>query len=104
MKNEMIQLLMEHRTVREFEDKPIPQEIKEEIVRCGQTAPTSSHFQAYTIIEVTSPEKRAALCESAGGQEWLKKAPLALLFCADLHRFRSLATIEDMDVFSNTEA
>lgn len=104
MKQEMIQLLMEHRTVRHFEDKPIPQEVKEEIIRCAQMAPTSSLFQAYSIIEVTSPEKRAALCESSGGQEWLNKAPLALLFCADLHRFRSQANLPDMEVFSNTEA
>jgi len=104
MRDEMIRLLMEHRTVRDFEDKPIAKEIKEEIVRCGQMAPTSSYFQAYTIIEVTSADKRAALCEAAGGQDWLNKAPLALLFCADLHRFRSLAAVEDMEVFRNTEA
>lgn len=104
MKDEMIRLLMEHRSVRTFEDKPVSQEIKEEIIRCAQMAPTSSHFQAYTIIEITSPEKRAALCEAAGGQDWLNRAPLALLFCADLHRFRSLASIDDMEVFSNTEA
>jgi len=104
MKEEMIKLLMEHRSVRAFKDRPVSREVKEEIIRCAQMAPTSSYFQSYTIIEVTSPEKRAALCEASGGQEWLNQAPLALLFCADLHRFRELASIDDMEVFSNTEA
>lgn len=104
MKDEMIKLLLNHRSVREFENLPISEQTKFEIVRCAQTAPTSSHFQAYSIIEITSPEKRAALYQSSGGQDWLNKAPLALLFCADLHRFRELASIDDMEVFSNTEA
>ena len=81
MKNQdMIALLLAHRSVREFTAQP-----------------------AYTIIRVTDADKRAALVAYAGGQEWVRKAPLVLLFCADLHRLDVLVKPEDKNVLHNTE-
>ena len=85
MKNQdMIALLLAHRSVREFTAQPVTEEMIDTIVACAQQAPTSSYLQAYTIIRVTDADKRAALAAYAGGQEWVRKAPLVLLFCADL--------------------
>lgn len=66
-------------------------------------APTSSYLQAYTIIEVTDPDKRDELATISGGQKWLKKAPLTLLFCADLHRSEKFLTVTDPKVYQNKE-
>ena len=81
MKNQdMIALLLAHRSVREFTAQPVTEEMIDTIVACAQQAPTSSYLQAYTIIRVTDADKRAALAAYAGGQEWVRKAPLVLLF------------------------
>ena len=81
MKNQdMIALLLAHRSVREFTAQPVTEEMIDTIVACAQQAPTSSYLQAYTIIRVTDADKRAALAVYAGGQEWVRKAPLVLLF------------------------
>ena len=47
--------------------------IADTIIKCAQHAPTSSYLQAYSIIRVEDKEKRKALAEFAGGQEWVEK-------------------------------
>jgi len=104
MTNQVVELLMSHRSVRKLKTDPVCDEIKKTIIRCGQMAPTSSHFQAYSIIDIKDPEKRKALAASAGGQQWLIDAPIALLFCGDLHRNQKYLTNEDKEILHNTES
>lgn len=101
--NQTVELLLNHMSIRKYKDKPVDRETVNTIVKCAQMAPTSSHFQAYTIIEVRDRAKRYFLAETAGGQKWVIEAPLVLLFCADLHRGRKYYEGTDPEVFSNTE-
>ena len=101
--NETIKLLLSHSSCRSFLDKPVPEEVAEAIIKCAQRAPTSSYLQAYSIIRVEDKEKRKALAEFAGGQEWVEKAGLVLLFCADLHRLEVMLDVRDKNVLHNTE-
>ena len=101
--NETIKLLLSHSSCRSFLDKPVPEEVAEVIIKCAQRAPTSSYLQAYTIIRVEDKEKRKLLAEYAGGQEWVEKAGLVLLFCADLHRLEVMLDVRDKNVLHNTE-
>ena len=100
---DMIELLLSHRSVRAFTEQAVTEDTVDTILACAQQAPTSSYLQAYTIIRVADTGKRAALAEYAGGQEWVRKAPLVLLFCADLHRLDVLVRPEDANVLHNTE-
>jgi len=101
--NETIDLLLAHRSCRKLLDKPVSQEMVDTILHCAQRAPTSSYLQAYSIIQVEDPDKRAALREFSGGQAWLVKAPLVLLFCGDLHRVDQLLHPADRHVLHNAE-
>ena len=58
MSNPTIDLLMSHRSIRRFEDRPLPDGVLETLIRCGQQASTSSNLQAYTAIHVTDPERK----------------------------------------------
>ena len=98
-----IELLMAHSSCRSFQDKPVPEDVADTIIKCAQHAPTSSYLQAYTIIKVEDKEKRKALAQFAGGQEWVEKAGLALLFCADLHRLDVMLDVVDKNVLHNEE-
>ena len=98
-----IELLMAHSSCRSFQDKPVPEDVADTIINCAQHAPTSSYLQAYTIIKVKDKEKRKALAQFAGGQEWVEKAGLALLFCADLHRLDVMLDVADKNVLHNEE-
>ena len=102
--NETVKILLNHMSIRKYLDKPVDKDTVDMIIKCAQMAPTSSHFQAYTIIEVQDPGKREFLYEVSGGQRWVKEAPLVLLFCADLYRGRKYYEETDKEVFSNTES
>ena len=84
--NEVIDLLKSHRSIRKFTEQKIPQETFLELIRAGQSAATSNHVQAYSIIHVTSPEKRAKIAELAGGQKYVETCSHFLVFCADMKR------------------
>lgn len=83
--NETIRLLQNHRSIRRYAPRPIPDEMVEAIIRSAQAASTSSYVQAYTIIGVTDPAKKKALAELSGNAH-VETCPLFLVFCADLRR------------------
>lgn len=101
--NETIKILLNHMSIRKYQEKPVDREIVDTIIKCAQMAPTSSHFQAYTMIEIQDQEKKNFLSEIAGGQKWVAEAPLVLLFCADLNRGVKYYENTDKAVFGNTE-
>lgn len=101
--NKTIETLTSHRSIRKYKDAPVSEEIIEQIVNAAQWSSTSSHFQAYTIINVKDPAKREAIAQAAGGQKWVINAPLFLVFCADLHRAQKYWLNKEDRVFSNNE-
>ena len=56
--NEVINLLKSHRSIRKFTDQKIPRDLFLELIRAGQSAATSSHVQAYSVIHVTNMANR----------------------------------------------
>ena len=86
MSNSTIDVLMSHRSIRRFEDRPLPDGVLESLVRCGQQASTSSNLQAYTVIHVADSERKKKLAELCADQVQIHQSAAFLAFCADLHR------------------
>ena len=63
MTNPITDHIKNHRSIRRFEDRPLPKGLVEELVTCGQSASTSSNLQAYSVIEVSDPKRKKALAE-----------------------------------------
>ncbi len=84
--SETIELMLKHRSIRKFIDKPISNSDLEHLILAGQAAASSSFIQAYSIIRVTDKAVRAKIAEAAGGQSWINEAPEFLVYCADLKR------------------
>jgi nitroreductase len=101
--NHTLELLLNHSSVRDFKETTINRNIINIIIKTAQMAPTSSHYQAYTIIGVEDVMKKHLLSDIAGGQSWVKEAPLVLLFCGDLYRANKYYRNIDSKVLSNTE-
>ena len=85
--NETIRQLDERKSVRAFEDRPIPADIKEAILRAAAMAPTAGNQQLYTIIDVTDPALREKLVDSCDHQPFIAKAQMVLIFCADCRKW-----------------
>lgn len=84
--NDTIKLLQSHRSIRKFEERDIPKELLRELICSGQTAATSSHIQAYSIIHVTDKNLRNQLVVLTGGQKYVASSSDFLVFCADMKR------------------
>ena len=85
--NEVIRQLAARKSVRAFEDRPIPDEVKQAILRAAVEAPTAGNQQMYTIIDVTDPALQETLSHTCDEQPFIAKAKLVLVFCADCRKW-----------------
>lgn len=90
--NEIIESLYHRKSMRVFEEKAIPEELKGEILHAALQAPSAGCQQLYTILDITDPEKKAALAETCDHQSFIAKAPMVLIFCADCKKWYDLFT------------
>lgn len=102
--NSIIETILNHRSIRKFEDKPLTNEQIELIVASAQAASTSSFIQAYTIIGVTDPDKKKKLAELAGNQSYVERNGHFFVFCADLYRHTQAGEMEGRQVEESLES
>ncbi|BEE17979.1 NADPH-dependent oxidoreductase [Aeromonas enteropelogenes] len=84
--NPTIDLILSHRSIRQFSAEPIVPEQLDAILAAAQSAASSSFLQVTSIIRVTEPQARARLVELAGNQPYVAQAAEFLVFCADYYR------------------
>ena len=85
--NEVIRQLNERKSIRVFEDKAIPPEAKEAILRAAVMAPTAGNQQLYTILDITDQDIKNQLVKSCDNQPFIATAPMVLIFCADCRKW-----------------
>ncbi|MEH7884676.1 oxygen-insensitive NADPH nitroreductase [Bacillus sp. JJ1609] len=102
--NNVIETIMQHRSVRRFEDKPLDQDQIEAIVKSAQASSTSSFIQAYSIIGVTDKQKKQRLAELAGNQSYVAENGHFFVFCADLYRHKMIGDLENADLSDSIES
>ncbi len=86
--NSVMQTMLEHSSVRSFENKAVDTSLLAQVLECGQAASTSSFIQAYSIVRVQDSDNREKIAKAAGGQQWVIEAPEFLVFCADMKRIQ----------------
>jgi len=91
-RNETLDLLNSHASVRQYKDTPISDDQLAAIIGAGQMASTSSNVQAYSVIAVTEPSLKSKLAALAGNQVYIEQCPVFLVWCADLYRLREAAS------------
>ncbi|WP_323946509.1 oxygen-insensitive NADPH nitroreductase [Aeromonas hydrophila] len=80
--NPTLDLILAHRSIRQFTAEPITDIQLDQILSAAQAASSSSFLQANSIIRVTDKVLR----KLAGHQAYVAQAAEFLLFCADYHR------------------
>lgn len=98
--NDVIDLLKSHRSIRQFRDEAVDQNLINTVVEAGQAAATSSFIQACTVVQVSKPETRTKLAACAGGQPYVEAAPVFLVFCADMKRHALACDMHDAQMQS----
>lgn len=88
--NYMVEKQLAHRTIREFQDKSIPEEIFEQLMEVAKRTATSTGMQASSIIRITDSKIRKEIAEICG-QEYVARAPELLIFIVDQYRNSKIA-------------
>ncbi len=85
--NEIMKSLKARKSVRQFLDKPIPQEVKQELFQAALQAPTAGNMTLYSVIEVTDQALKETLVKTCDNQPFIASAALVLVFLADYNRW-----------------
>ncbi len=67
---EFFQLMDKRRTVREFSDKPIPEELIENVILTASSAPSGAHKQPWTFCVVSDPALKTEIRKAAEKEEY----------------------------------
>lgn len=87
MENGTLQQIWDRKSVRAYEDRPVSAEDKRLILEAALQAPTAGNQTLYTILDITDPQLKERLSVTCDNQPFIAKAPLVLVFCADVRRW-----------------
>lgn len=90
-------------SIRVFKADPVEEAVVDEGLRLANLAPSAGNLQARAFIVVRAPSVKKALMGAAHGQDFVWRAPVVVVFCADLERIahygdrgRELYCIQDV--------
>ena len=83
----VIDELLARTSVRKFEAKPVPDDVKDTVISCAINAPTAGNQMLYTILEIDDPAVKKELARTCDHQSFIADAPWVLVFLADCRRW-----------------
>ncbi|KAI6087848.1 nitroreductase [Hypoxylon rubiginosum] len=84
--NPTLETLLQHKSVRNFLPDPLAPGTLELLTAAAQSAATSSNLQTWSAVAITTPDLKSQAATLCGDQEFIRAAPLFIIFCADLAR------------------
>lgn len=93
----IIKEIINRRSVREYQDKEVPEEHILEIIKAGQFAPTAKHNRAVEFIVVKKQETKEAIYDITN-QEFVRQAPVLIVPVTDTAKTN--CPVEDLSVAS----
>jgi nitroreductase len=110
---DVLEAIHKRRSIRNFTDQPIPDEMLRQILEAGTCAPSAGNMQAWEFVIIKDPVAKQKLVNTTdagntarGGvytQDWILQAPVVVVICYDVKRMtgrygqkgRTLMTIMD---------
>lgn len=83
----MNKAILNHRSIRKYRDKPVPESLLRIILEAGTRASTTGNMQVYSVIITTDNSIKRELAPCHFNQPMVIEAPVILTFCADFNRF-----------------
>jgi nitroreductase len=89
--NPVVETLLSHRSIRAFTDQALPPGTVELLTAAAQSAPSSCNLQMWSVVAVTDAQKKAFINQNVLKQPHVEKAPLMLVFLADMAMLKRIA-------------
>jgi nitroreductase len=96
--NVVLETILNHRSVRGFRPDALPAGTLELLIAAAQSASTSSNLQLWSVVAVQDPAHKSQLATLAGDQQFIRDAPLLLVWLADLARLDGIAAERQQSV------
>lgn len=87
--------LKNRRTIRKYSDKPISDELLNELLEVAARTSTTGNMQLYSVVVTRNEDMKAALAPAHFNQPMVKQAPVVLTVCADFNRFNKWCILRD---------
>ncbi|GDY13467.1 NADPH-dependent oxidoreductase [Planctomycetota bacterium] len=84
--------LLDHRSIRAYSSVALEPGTLELLIAAAQSASTSSNLQPWSVVALTDPAHKAKAATLAGDQNFIRQAPLFLIFVADLSRLTDVSS------------
>ena len=79
-----MECLKTRRSIRVYEDKPVPREVIEDIVDAGRLAATANNLQPWQFVVVTAQDMRSKIADITDYGKFIAQAPVCIVvFCED---------------------
>jgi nitroreductase len=75
---DVMEAIKERRSVRAYQDRPVPEEKLKAILEAARLAPSAANRQEWKFIVVQDKEKRLSIMKAAGGQKFVGEAPVVI--------------------------
>ena len=79
----LLEIILSRRSIRRYENKHVPDEVLQQILEAGRQAPSAANRQPIRFIIVKDESLLNRLCSNLIAR-FVKKAPLAIVGCADI--------------------
>ncbi len=101
-----IDTILAHKSVREFSDRPVEDDVLEKILKAACNGSTMGGLQLFSIIVTKDKEMMKKMAPFHFNQPIATSAPLILTFCADFHRFDCYCEMSGVatDAYHNAQA
>jgi nitroreductase len=74
-------LLKTRYSLRNFQHKPIPQPVMDDILEAGRLSPSGGNEQPWRFGVITDPDRITQIARLAHNQAWMAQAPLLVMLC-----------------------
>jgi nitroreductase len=82
--NELLQIILNRRSLRQFAARPLAEETFAAILEAGRLAPSTVNLQSWTFMAFDAQTWKATF-----GRSIPFNAPRAVILCGDIHRYRA---------------
>ena len=73
------------RSIRKFQDKPVPEELLQQVLAAAMSAPSANNAQPWQFVVISDPHLLAKVPKINPHARMAARAPVAILVCGDLN-------------------
>ncbi len=97
---DVLHAIKTRRSIRKYQDFPIPFEIVGRVIEAGINTPTAGNIQDLRFIIVQDKGKRERIAEACLQQYWMSVAPTHIVVCVDIKRGKQFYGIRGERLYS----